>query len=52
MRVSGKRSHDRKEISGSRQNVQDSLNKLDQIMVDFGKKDGAGGCVYISRHPF
>jgi protein-disulfide isomerase len=30
-----------REISGSQQNVQDSLNKLDQITVDFGKKNGA-----------
>jgi hypothetical protein len=43
MRVSGNRSQGRKEISGSRQNVQDSLNKLDQITVDFGKKNGADG---------
>ena len=30
-----------REISGSQQNVQDSINKLDQITLDFGKKNGA-----------
>ena len=30
-----------REISGSQQNVQDSFTKLDQVTVDFGKKNGA-----------
>lgn len=30
-----------REISGSQQNVQDSYDKLDQVTIDFGKKNGA-----------